>query len=400
MRITIIALIAFLLYLGIKEKRENEKNIESLKIRVNVNGTRGKSTATRLITSVLEEAGYNALGKTTGTAARIIYKGTETKIKRKKEGSNIKEQIAVIREAKQKNANALVCECMAVRPDYQKVYSHNIIKANICVIVNVLEDHLDVMGPTTDQMALAFGETIPYNGTLIITNNKYTRYFKDIAKKRHTKVYVARNQDIPKGYIEKFSYVLFPDNIALALAVARALNINKKIALDGMLKANPDPGALNIKEIHDEKKDINFNFVNAFAANEPASSLAIIDKVNELKYDTKDLVVLFNGRPDRIDRTNQFVEDFFPKLPNCVLVGMGQAIGNIKKGFDEGKYPNVKEYLHFENGDPQTIVDSMLPYLKHKVLLGVGNIHGDGEELINGIYKLNNEKETQKFEIA
>ena len=289
---------------------------------------------------------------------------------------------------------------MAVRPDYQKVYAHNIIKANVCVIVNVLEDHLDVMGPTTDQMALAFGETIPYNGTLIITHSKYTRYFKDIAKKRHTKVYVARNQDIPKGYIEKFSYVLFPDNIALALAVARGLKINKKVALDGMLKANPDPGALNIKAIHDENKDINFNFVNAFAANEPASSLAIIDKVEDLNYNTKDLVVLFNGRPDRIDRTDQFVKDFFPKLPNCILVGMGQAIGNIKKGFDEGLYPNVKEYLHMENGNPETIVDKMLPYLKNKVLLGVGNIHGDGEELINDIYKLNDEKVKQKIEIA
>ncbi|MBR3002585.1 MAG: poly-gamma-glutamate synthase PgsB [Clostridia bacterium] len=400
MRLVILGLIAFVLYLGIKEKKQNEENIANIKIRVNVNGTRGKSTATRLITAVLDEAGYNTLGKTTGTAARLLYKGTETKIKRKKEGSNIKEQIAVIRQAKQKEANALVCECMAVRPDYQKVYSHNIIKANVCVIVNVLEDHLDVMGPTTDQMALAFGETIPYNGTLIITHSKYTKYFKDIAKKRNTKVYVARNQDIPKGYLEKFSYVLFPDNVALALAVARGLKIDKKVALEGMLKANPDPGALNIKEIHDESKDINFNFVNAFAANEPASSLAIIDKVKDLKYDTEDLVVLFNGRPDRIDRTDQFVRDFFPKLPNCVLVGMGQAIGNIKKGFDEGKYPNVKEYLHLENGNPETIVDKMLPYLKNKILLGVGNIHGDGEELINDIYKLNDEEVKQKFEIA
>ena len=234
MRLVILGLIAFVLYLGIKEKKQNEENIANIKIRVNVNGTRGKSTATRLITAVLDEAGYNTLGKTTGTAARLLYKGTETKIKRKKEGSNIKEQIAVIRQAKQKEANALVCECMAVRPDYQKVYSHNIIKANVCVIVNVLEDHLDVMGPTTDQMALAFGETIPYNGTLIITHSKYTKYFKDIAKKRNTKVYVARNQDIPKGYLEKFSYVLFPDNVALALAVARGLKIDKKVALEGM----------------------------------------------------------------------------------------------------------------------------------------------------------------------
>ena len=43
----IIAAIALLLFLGIKEKRKNEENIKKLPIRVNVNGIRGKSTATR-----------------------------------------------------------------------------------------------------------------------------------------------------------------------------------------------------------------------------------------------------------------------------------------------------------------------------------------------------------------
>jgi UDP-N-acetylmuramyl tripeptide synthase len=55
------------------EKRRNEKNLKKLKIRVNVNGIRGKSTITRLITAILKEAGYKVVGKTTGTAARILY---------------------------------------------------------------------------------------------------------------------------------------------------------------------------------------------------------------------------------------------------------------------------------------------------------------------------------------
>ena len=65
------------------------------------------------------------------------------------------------------NAEALVCECMAVNPDYQKVFQFRMLEANIVVIVNVLEDHLDVMGPTLDQIAQAFGATIPYCGFLI-----------------------------------------------------------------------------------------------------------------------------------------------------------------------------------------------------------------------------------------
>ena len=40
--------------LGIWEKRKNEKCLKQLKIRVNVNGIRGKSTATRMITAILK----------------------------------------------------------------------------------------------------------------------------------------------------------------------------------------------------------------------------------------------------------------------------------------------------------------------------------------------------------
>ena len=51
-------------------------------------------------------------------------------------------------------------------------------QANIGVIVNVLEDHLDVMGPTLDEIADAFTATIPYNGHLIITQSPYADFFK------------------------------------------------------------------------------------------------------------------------------------------------------------------------------------------------------------------------------
>ena len=59
--------------LGCAEKRRNEANRKKLRVAVNVNGIRGKSTATRLITAILAEAGYRVVGKTTGTAARMIF---------------------------------------------------------------------------------------------------------------------------------------------------------------------------------------------------------------------------------------------------------------------------------------------------------------------------------------
>ena len=162
---------AILIFAGLMEKRTMRKSIDKIEIRVNVNGIRGKSTATRFITAILQEAGYKVVGKTTGTAARMIYWNREEEevIKRRPIGPNIGEQTRVLKRVADMGVDALVCECMAVNPEYQDVYQNQIIQANIVVITNVVEDHLDEMGPTTEQIAWAFAKTIPVNGILIIT---------------------------------------------------------------------------------------------------------------------------------------------------------------------------------------------------------------------------------------
>ena len=54
------------------ERRDYERQLNKLKIRIYVNGIRGKSTVTRLIAGVLREAGIQTLAKTTGSAAMVI----------------------------------------------------------------------------------------------------------------------------------------------------------------------------------------------------------------------------------------------------------------------------------------------------------------------------------------
>lgn len=116
----------------------------------------------------------------------------EQEVVRRPHGISISEQIQVINSAVKRGADALVCECMAVRPDYQRVYQHQIINAGLTVITNVLEDHLDEMGPTTDQIAWAFADTIPYNGAVVIPDCEYTEYFKSVAEERGTRVFCCR----------------------------------------------------------------------------------------------------------------------------------------------------------------------------------------------------------------
>lgn len=73
MIITIVLCVTFLLIYGVWERILHKNRLHSIPIRINVNGIRGKSTVTRLITGVVKEANYKVVGKTIGTSARMIY---------------------------------------------------------------------------------------------------------------------------------------------------------------------------------------------------------------------------------------------------------------------------------------------------------------------------------------
>ncbi|MFB5662388.1 poly-gamma-glutamate synthase PgsB, partial [Alteribacillus sp. HJP-4] len=130
--------VALLIVLGVREKVKHRQIIKSVPLRINVNGIRGKSTVTRLITGVLAEAGYKVAGKTTGTSAKFIHwTGEEDDIIRNPEGPNIKEQKVILKKASDIGANAFVGECMAINPEYQHVLQQSFLQANIGVILNV-----------------------------------------------------------------------------------------------------------------------------------------------------------------------------------------------------------------------------------------------------------------------
>ncbi|MFE4114894.1 poly-gamma-glutamate synthase PgsB [Priestia sp. YIM B13448] len=378
--VILICLFLVLAY-GAREQIKHQKNIDSIPVRININGIRGKSTVTRLITGIVTEAGYKTVGKTTGTSARMIYWFTneEKPIVRRPEGPNIGEQRRVVKEAARLEAEALVSECMAVNPDYQITFQEKMIQANIGVIVNVLEDHMDVMGPTLDEVAEAFLATIPYKGHLITIDGPYLEYFKTVAAKRRTKVIVADNSRITDEFLRKFDYMVFPDNASLALAVAEALDIPEEVAFRGMLNAHPDPGAMRITQFGDPKAPA--FLVNGFAANDAASTLRIWERVGEIGYSVDSPIVIMNCRPDRVDRTEQFARDVLPYIKTDILVLIGETTSPIMDAYNEGKIP-AKEIWNLEGHSTEEVFNKLRPELHNRVIYGVGNIHGAAEPLI------------------
>ena len=377
----IAIVIVVVLALGILEKLIHDRHLKKLPIRININGTRGKSTVTRLITSVLAEAGYKVVGKTTGTSARVIYwfKEEERPLIRGPLGPNIIEQRGVVSEAAALGAEAFVTECMAVTPDYQITFQEQLAQATIGVIVNVREDHLDLCGPTLDNIAESFLATIPYNGHLIISDGDYNTYFTNKALERNTKTIIAYESKVPaRNYLNKFTYIIFPENVALAMAVAEALNIDEKTALAGILKARPDPGALQILSIGDDRPAY---FVNAFAANDPSSTLMIWKHISTIGYPVKDPIVVLNCRADRVDRTLQYAESVFPNMDIGILVVLGQITKPITEAMEKGKF-KPRKYLNFEGVSTESAFEQIKDQLSNRVIFCIGNIHGSGEEFI------------------
>lgn len=381
--IVYLVIAAALVIAGIIEKRAIAAAAKKIELRVNVNGIRGKSTATRFITSILQEAGYRVVGKTTGTSARMILWGRskEIEIKRRPVGPNIGEQIKVLKKAADMNANALVCECMAVKPEYQSIYQHQIVQANVVVLTNVVEDHLDEMGPTTDQISWAFAETIPYNGILVITSSSYEDYFRSVAAERNTKVVcVDPETEIDDDYINQFSYMVFKNNCAIGLGFARALGIDEDLAKRAMLMAHPDPGATQIVQVnHGEDKCY---LVNAFAANEPESSLEIMQKVRESTLPQKDLVLILCCRDDRVDRSHQFSEDFLPYVQAKTMLVIGTGALEIIHAFKKGMYPGIEECIDLSGQKADVIIDEVHELMSNNIFLCAGNIHGSAEEFL------------------
>mgnify|MGYP001305963822 CR=1 FL=1 len=152
-----------------------------------MNGTRGKSSVTRLIAAGLREAGIRTFAKTTGTAPRVIDAEGNDRIIHRLRSASIGEQVRLMRFFAQEKSDAVVMECMAVQPDYQWVSEHKIIQSNYGVITNVRADHLEEMGYSLNHIANSLSNTIPCNQKFFTSETDFLKVLEDKAKKNNSK---------------------------------------------------------------------------------------------------------------------------------------------------------------------------------------------------------------------
>lgn len=365
---------------GLIEFVRHQKRIYSIPIRIHINGTRGKSSVTRLVGAGLRAGGISTITKVTGTFPRLIIEdGTETYIYRKS-SANIIEQLSIVKYAALRKTQALVMECMALQPQYQTITETQMIHSNINVMTNIRLDHVDIMGHTLPEIAETLGRTIPKNEHLFTSENVIPETLKKIADKKNTTTHFIEPDLVSLEEMEGFSYIEHRDNVALALAVCQHLKVDRETALKGMYQAIPDSGALRRYQVEAFGKQL--HFYNAFAANDPDSTYMVWQKIRDEIGIEGARIVLLNTRQDRLDRAKQLAELAGKKLASEIdyLILIGQST-DVVENMTVNYGLSQKKIINLGWTTPAKVFEKVLSVTVNKsTTLAIGNMGGMGAE--------------------
>lgn len=389
------AALFILVLLGLIEWIGHKRRLLSVPVRIHVNGSRGKSSVTRMLAAAARESGLKVIARTTGTLPRhILEDGSEVPVSRRG-APRITELIETVKIASERRADVLIVECMALRPEYQYLSENKLIQSTHGIITNVRKDHLDVMGPSVEDVASALSMTIPRNGTLITAALKYIPVFEAGARKRSALILVPETRDYHSAANRGKRISDFPENTALVRAMCRELGIDDETALTGMDKAVPDPGILSVFDMDTSAGRV--RAVNAFSVNDPESTEFIIRDLDRKGHLKGEIVIIYNHRDDRGQRGMAFCGLFhrlaqYHDIGGFMLIGKNtlplyyrmrrsgiakDKIVRESRGTDsQALMKKVTDTI--DSGTSRRVSDNQV----NATLIGLGNFAGPAHELV------------------
>ena len=387
MPLLILGFLVFALCIaGILEHQLHLKSLSLIPLRIHINGTRGKSSVTRLVAAGLREGGLRTFAKTTGTAPRVIDSNGKDRIIHRLRLPSIGEQVKLLSYFSVQKPDAVVIECMAVQPQYQWIAEHKMVKSHIGVITNVRPDHLDEMGPTEEDVAHSLCNTVPVNSVLITGEDQKPDILKKVAKQNGTTFIKSEESSVQKNELDGFNYMEHPANIAVALDVCKQAGVNRSTALKGMHKVQPDVGALVAWDLDINSKNI--RFVNGMAANDPVSTLQIWNFISErFATDKETTCIFFNSRDDRPVRTMQMIELTFEKIKPDYFFVRGDKIKKIIDTFGKTSPKTSVEVIGLEK-PLENVISNLKNLPNNSLVYAIGNQVGAGQEILEKVASL------------
>jgi poly-gamma-glutamate synthase PgsB/CapB len=275
-------------------------------------------------------------------------------------------------------------ECMALQPALQSLCELKLVRATHGVITNSRADHLDVMGPTVQDVALALAGTTPVAARLYTSEQRCLNVFRETARDRRSRLIAVGDDEVAAiswDDLTGFSHIEHPDNVALALRVCQDLGIDRQTALRGMWGAATDPGVLRLFRVNDASR--NLIFVNGFAANDPESTgqnwNMLVDRFQEFER----RIAVINCRADRADRSLQLADACVAWKPadHYVLIGSATEVfakRAVASGLSHDRITSAERFRS------EQLFDEILRRSDRSALVvGMGNISGPGMAMID-----------------
>lgn len=368
------------------ERRKYEKRLGRIKIRIYVNGIRGKSTVTRLIAGLLREAGIPTVGKTTGSAARVLLpNGDEIPIVRRS-AATIIELYNTVNRYTTEETEAIVFETMALHPKNQTASQKLLVRGNICVITNIREDHQDVMGESLEEIADTLSLTIPENGYVITAEDRphlRERLARNAAARNSQMIY-ADPALVSDKDLAGFDYLSFRENVAIGLVIAELLGIPRPIAMQGMWHARPDIGVVAIQHTQWQGKEI--VWAPLFAVNDRESAVISVETLRPYYRPDATRIGILNNRYDRADRAMRFANIAAQDILLDYWLTFGAYEPQVTERMIELGFPPERIINMGDTVNPslEQIFDKVASVIEGEqgLLIGLVNIHTPQAELL------------------
>ncbi|MEM9290656.1 MAG: poly-gamma-glutamate synthase PgsB [Acidobacteriota bacterium] len=389
----LLGLAVVLVGAGIWEFWRHQRRIYSIPHRIHVNGTRGKSSVTRLIGAGLRAGGLATLTKVTGSFPRLILAdGSDLPVHRKA-AANILEQLDIVSFAAARGTEVLIIECMALEPRYQRITEEQMVHATLTVFTNIRLDHTDVMGRTLEEIGRSMANTIPRDGKVLTAEDESLDLVQRLCDAKGASLVASDAEEISRDDMSGFRYIEHRENVALALAVCRELGVDRQQALEGMWQAVPDAGVLTRSRVRDG--EASSTFFNAFAANDPDSTLLVWNKLRDEGYLEGQRYILLNSRPDRQDRSEQLAHLVAARLIDEVdaVFVMGEPVDAVLRSLRAHGMP-ADRLVDLGKAAPERVYRGILERTRQSgagegtaeprsSVLAIGNMGGQGSATVD-----------------
>jgi len=378
------------------ERLRLDRHREAVPLRVAVTGTRGKTTVTRRLAAVLREDGRSVLTKTTGSeAAYLLPDGTVQDIHRRGAPSII-EQKRLLGLGAKLGVDVVLAEVMSVRPENHLVETHEILRPHLVLATNFRVDHMEAHGRTRGEVASVLALDVPPGARVLIPSIEMEETFRARVSEGGGEVEV-----VPEGAARLSASCLpaggtgeFCTNLDLVWAAARHLGVSEETIANGIRKAQDDVGALRSWRFDPGEGEDPWILANAFAANDPESTMGIYDRVAAAEgIPPESCTGLLSLRSDRGDRSLQWAEALaaggLSRFGTLFLAGFhGPAVRYRLR-----HHPHAGRIRLLRPGSPEEVLDRILaegdapgsdsgPAAGPSLLFGFGNMSGLGRDLV------------------